>query len=326
METLNVNVSAEDVFSQNESLNAPKEQVFSAKNYLQARLEDGESTKTIKIRLLPFSPDGGSPFHKIYMHTVKVNKSVSTNGWKSFVCANHNKELQLEDTRCPYCETAAKAKQLMFAATNDIDKKNYSNVEYAHRAKEKWVVRCIERGHEDDGVKFWVFTHTQKDGIYNKIYDLFKLRYEESGDLKYNIFDVNDGKDIVLTLTKTNDGKTSITIADAGFSSPLSKDANQAKAWIADSKKWSDVYKTKTYDYLSILLEGGVPKFDEDQKTYVNLADLKKDEDKTSSTQEDSPKEETKISTPKSETDETLDQIVSGNNVQIEGVDDDLPF
>ena len=80
------------------------------------------------------------------------------------------------------------------------------------------------------------------------------------------------------------------------------------------------------YDYLSILLEGGVPKFDEDQKTYVNLADLKKDEDKTSSTQEDSPKEETKTSTPKSETDETLDQIVSGNNVQIEGVDDDLPF
>lgn len=322
METLNVNVSVEDIFSQNESLNAPKEQVFNAKNYLQARLEDGETTKTIKIRLLPFSPEGGSPFHKIYMHTVKVNKSVSKNGWKSFVCANHTKELHLEDTRCPYCETAEQAKQLMFAATNEIDKKNYSNVEYANRVKEKWVIRCVERGHEDDGVKFWVFTHAQKDGIYNKIYDLFKLRYEESGDRKYNIFDVNDGKDIVLTLTRTKDNKTAITIADAGFSSPLCEDPNQAKAWIADTKKWSDVYKTKTYDYLSILLNGGIPKFDKEENKYVDATESFKNNATTSQVSEQEIVKSEKVT----ENDEALNQILTGTNVQVESVDDDLPF
>ena len=84
-----VNIDAEAVnaqYEQEQKTFIPKKTQFNEKNYLQARLANNETSKTLTIRLLPFSPEGGSPFKKVFMHTVKVNKEVAPNGWKTFVC------------------------------------------------------------------------------------------------------------------------------------------------------------------------------------------------------------------------------------------------
>jgi hypothetical protein len=58
---------------------------FDTKNYLNVRLDPGQTEKTLKIRLLPF-PDTKTPFLHIHMHTIKVPKEISASGWKSYVC------------------------------------------------------------------------------------------------------------------------------------------------------------------------------------------------------------------------------------------------
>ena len=67
-----VNIDADQVKAQYEyeqKASETKKTQFDQKNYLNARLGRDENTKTLTIRLLPFSPEGGAPFKKVYMHT-----------------------------------------------------------------------------------------------------------------------------------------------------------------------------------------------------------------------------------------------------------------
>ena len=68
--------------SENNSFN---QKVFDTKNYLNVRLDPGETSKTIRIRLLPF-PDTRTPFLHIHMHRIMVPKEISESGFRSFVC------------------------------------------------------------------------------------------------------------------------------------------------------------------------------------------------------------------------------------------------
>ena len=276
-EVLGVNIDAVAVINQNQEENErltpkPKTQ-FDVKNYLNARLAPNETTKSLTIRLLPFSPEGGSPFQKVYMHTIKVNKEVSASGWKTFVCPTHNKK----GDRCPFCETSTKARELRNTSFDEATKKKFGDIEFMNRVKEMWVVRCIERGHEDDGVKFWLFPASKKhDGVYDKMTNLFQQRWQaaQAKGKVDNIFDLTNGKDLIVTLNKGTDGKTAIQIVDDGDRSPLSEDFEKAKAWVEDPKKWDEVYTVKSYDYMSIVLGGGVPIFDKVIKKYIDKKDL----------------------------------------------------
>ena len=278
-----VNIDAEDVFKQYEEeqkvVTTPKTQ-FNEKNYLQARLTDKETSKTLTIRLLPFSPDGGTPFKKVYMHTVKVNKEVAPNGWKTFVCPTHNKkDGEVMGEKCPFCEMTSKARELKSQSLDESTKKRYGDIEFLNRVKEMWIVRCIERGHEEDGVKFWLFnTSKKKEGVYDKIMNLAKVRAESAARKgnKYSIFDVNNGLDLIITLTKTADGKTSIQIVDDGFPSPISNNYEEGESWIKDPKKWYEVYTVKPYEYMSIIAMGGVPVFSKELNKYVDRDELNK--------------------------------------------------
>lgn len=270
-------IGVEDVMRQNENETAKKVShvAYDAKNYLNARLEDNETSKTLTIRLLPFSPEGGSPFFKVWMHTVRVNKELSKNGWKSFVCLNKNNN----GHDCPYCQLAEQSKELKNATSDEIKKKQFSDLEFANRAKEMWIVRCIERGKEDEGVKFWMFSHSKKeDGVYDKIMNIFKRRAEQAKakGKECNIFSLSDGKDLEITLTRNTANKTAIAIVDSDERTPISEDVNLANNWITDTKKWSDVFTEKPYDYMAITLTGGVPFFDKEKKKYVPK--LSKDE------------------------------------------------
>lgn len=273
------NVTVEAIMAQNESVNTKKnfkKVNFSETNYLNCRLTKNEMTKTLKIRLLPFFPEGGSPFHMIHTHTLKVPKKIAESGFKSYVCLRNTKDIDSSlGDKCPICEIHDEANKLLRQAETEADKKRYSDLEYQTRCKNTWVVRCIERGHEDEGVKFWKFNVSQKkDGVYDKLFNLFKERKEESGEEEYNIFDLENGKDLIITLSKDNNNKVAINIVDAGRESPLSKDPELAEKWINDDKKWNDVYVAKPYEYLKIVSTGGVPFFDKENKIWVSEEEI----------------------------------------------------
>ena len=278
-----VNIDAEAVktqYEQEQKTFTPKKTQFNEKNYLQARLSDKETSKTLTIRLLPFSPEGGSPFKKVFMHTVKVNKEVAPNGWKTFVCPTHNKkDGEAMGDGCPFCETSAKAKELKSKALDESTKKRYGDIEFLNKVKEMWIVRCIERDHEEDGVKFWLFNSSKKkDGVYDKIMNLAKIRAEAAARKgnDYSIFDLNNGLDLIITLTKTADNKTSIQIVDDGFPSPLTDDFDLGMKWIQDDKNWYDVYTVKSYDYMAIIAQGGIPVFNKELNKYVDKEEMNK--------------------------------------------------
>lgn len=275
-----VNIDADAVKTQYEaeqSVPIIKKNQFDERNYLQARLKKDETTKTLIVRLLPFSPNGGTCFKKVYMHTVKVNKAVSpTSGWKSFVCPLHNSDGPHDSSeKCPFCETSKRARDLKLKALDEPSRKMYGDIEFLNHVKEMWIVRCIERGHEEDGVKFWLFNNSKKkDGVYDKIMNLAHIRAESArrkGN-EYSIFDVNNGLDLIITLTRTANKKTTIQIVDDGTPSPLTTDFDLGMKWINDEKKWYDVYTYKPYDYMAIIAMGGVPKFDKAKNKYIDIS------------------------------------------------------
>ena len=326
-----VNIDAEEVKNQYEEEQktfTPKKTQFNEKNYLQARLGDNETTKTLTIRLLPFSPEGGSPFKKVFMHTVKVNKEVSSSGWKTFVCPTHNmKDGSSMGDKCPFCETSAKARELKSKSLDEPTKKKYGDIEFLNKVKEMWIVRCIERDHEEDGVKFWLFNSSKKkDGVYDKIMNLANRRAASAakkGNV-YSIFDLNNGLDLDITLTKTTDGKTTIQVLDAGSPSPLTEDYDLGMKWIEDEKKWYDVYTVKSYDYMTIIAMGGVPIFNKELNKYVDKDEMNKikEEAEQARVEEELKEETTDFS--KIANSDTI--IVNDAEEAANEADDDLPF
>jgi hypothetical protein len=305
-----------------------KKTQFDTKNYLQARLGSNEDTKTLTIRLLPFSPEGGSPFKKVFMHTVKVNKEVSPSGWKTFVCPTHNKkDGSVMGDKCPFCETSAKARELKSKSLDEPTKKKYGDVEFLNRVKEMWIVRCIERDHEEDGVKFWLFNSSKKkDGVYDKIMNLAKIRSEAAAKKgnTYSIFDLNNGLDLVVTLSRTSDNKTAVQIIDAGVPSPLSEDFDLGEKWIHDSKKWDEVYTVKPYEYMAIIAMGGVPVFSKEENKYVDKEELDKLKEEAEKQRIDEAlTEPTKDFSDIAESSGV--NIIDGNDVKDDD-DEDLPF
>ena len=305
-----------------------KKTQFDTKNYLQARLASNEDTKTLTIRLLPFSPEGGSPFKKVFMHTVKVNKEVSPSGWKTFVCPTHNKkDGSVMGDKCPFCETSAKARELKSKSLDEPTKKKYGDVEFLNRVKEMWIVRCIERDHEEDGVKFWLFNSSKKkDGVYDKIMNLAKIRSEAAAKKgnTYSIFDLNNGLDLVVTLSRTSDNKTAVQIIDVGLPSPLSEDFDLGEKWIHDSKKWDEVYTVKPYEYMAIIAMGGVPVFSKEENKYVDKEELDKLKEEAERQRIDEAlTEPTKDFSDIAESSGV--NIIDGNDVKDDD-DEDLPF
>ena len=124
-------------------------------------------------------------------------------------------------------------------------------------------------------------------------------------------------------MTKASDGKVSISIADAGRPSALSKDPEQIKEWVNDSKQWTDVYGVKTYDYLKVALAGEVPYFDQESKTFISKKEFdEKNKKETEKTEQEIIEEAAAIQkAANAPEDEELGQVET-----IEGPADDLPF
>lgn len=300
---------------------------FSEKNYLNVRLDNGQHQKELKIRLLPIDKDSCSPFRIIHMHDVKVPTEISKSGFKSYVCLQKTNDIDHEKfgNKCPFCELKNEAWKKYEEESDEILKEKWKQIFKDNCPSDVCVVRCIERGAEEDGPKFWKF-RIRKDGKdpYNIINRLMTTRQQENIDDGLEpgcILDLYKGKDLKLTINAVKqDGKwtnkTSIDVVDYGREKPLSESEEEMEKWVNDDKKWSDVFVAKPYEYLSIIIDGDIPYFDKIQNKWV----VKQNEDYSTKVEDD--EDEKSIEAIKAAKEEVLSETVK----QTLEYDDDIPF
>lgn len=284
METLIINTSGNAIEEQwnarQNGGNTPQSSTFDPKIYLNTKLDDGVNEKIVRIRILPVSSTDSNIFLRLKTHSLKVDHEIAKNGFKSFICLNDEHVGSTTKYACPLCNKA----QELFDKAKEYREKGDTNLSLtlfkqacSFKYKYTYIVRVIDRDHEDEGVKFWRFNENSKgEGCYDKLMAIYNTRREQKPDgTFYNIFDLMEGRDIVLTIkrvfdTKGNDtGKSSINITDGNFSKPLSQNIEQANAWINDEKKWSDAYRIKDADYMAIVADGKIPVRNRETGKYV---------------------------------------------------------
>jgi hypothetical protein len=217
------------------------------KKYFTTLLPKGSKGEDRRIRILP-TKDGSSPFVEVYFHEIQVDGQ-----WLKIY------DPKQEGKRSPLNEVY---EGLMLSGTEQ-DKE----LAKQYRSRKFYIVKVIDRDNEQDGVKFWRFKHNAKgDGVLDKIFPLFKNK----GD----ITDPENGRDIILSLSLAKSGKgreyTVINSIIPEDKTPLHEDKDIAKKWIEDSTTWSDVYSKKGEDYLEIVANGEVPKWDSQNNKWVS--------------------------------------------------------
>ena len=325
----------EDEKNSNKNPNSKGASIFDAKNYLNTKLdiEKGETSKELRVRLLPIDGNSSTPFKKIYVHQVRVPKEVSATGYKSYICLEKTEGIDHDKYghKCPFCELNREAYKKSVEATNQVDKKRFQETSLANIANEACIMRLIDRDAEGDGPKFWKFNiRLDKKDPKNIIKLLYNSRLKESREdgEELNILDIYKGKDLKITISKveSRDGdsdkkknnKTSINIIDCGKIKPLSTDEETIRNWIFDKKKWSDVFSIKPYDYLAIIINGGIPWYDRDNNRWVSKDDYNSNKDIEVKKIDDMIQESNdKL---KNENNNLMDQVT------IKDDDDDLPF
>lgn len=338
-----VNIDAKVLEEQNENLKKPKESLqntkkisFDPKNYLDLKLKDHEATKTVKVRFLPISASDSTVFLDITTHSLKVDKEIAKSGFKSYVCLNDEKACSTEE--CPICkkskelfDKSAKARQ----EGNEALAKSLFKEACSLKKKRTFIARVVDRDHEDEGVKFWRFNENSKgEGIYDKLMSLYNTRKQESldeGEGEYNIFDLYEGKDIIINVSKSQipDGfggmKDTIAynITDSGNRKPLSKDIQKANCWLNDEKTWKDVYSNKTADYLDLVVNGKIPVYNKEMGKFIEKTENDVQQKKI---EEEAANEILKANYVPN--DKNIYQFVTVNKEEPSGIDteDDLPF
>ena len=320
--------------NQLEKRETKRESTFDTKNYLNVRLdkEKGETKKEITIRLLPINIETGYPFVKAHFHTIRVNKAIFNTEWKSYVCLSQNKDIDHErfGTRCPLCELNYQAYKLSEKETDPAKKKALQELSCGYKSNEVVIVRCIERGKEDEGVKFWKFNlRDDKADPYNQIMDLFNYRREKSrekGEELENILDIYNGRDLILTIKSTEKSKnTNITIRLDEDITPLTNDEELLKEWIYDKKTWQDVFPPKDYDYITLVTENKYPWFDNENKKWIDREEFnnrKKNQENNDKKKEEEADRNLKEEEPQKYT----EQQEMANAVTVKDDDEELPF
>jgi hypothetical protein len=217
------------------------------KKYFTTVLPKGSKGEERRIRILP-TPDGSSPFKEVYFHEVQVDGK-----WVKLY------DPKQEGKRSPLNEVHEGLMMTGVESDRELARQ--------YRSRKFYIVKVIDRDHEQDGPKFWRFKHNAKgDGVLDKIFPIFKNK----GD----VTDTVKGRDLIisLTLTKSGTGKeyTSINSVIPEDAGPLHEDENVAKTWLEDELTWSDVYSKKGEDYLEMVAKGEIPRWDNETKKWVS--------------------------------------------------------
>jgi len=313
-------VMAQKVEKENSAKNVTKKQKFGnfefdEKHYLNTRLGKDEQEKEIVIRLLPFAEGVSTPFRRIHVHSVKMKNENGEKKWKKFMCPVGMEKAD----KCPLCEMSEAAKKKKFENKDDENMwKRYSQIEFMFQPKDYWLVRCIDRAHEEDGVKFWRFPDAKNgDGIWDKIISLVETKKKRG----VNILDINEGKDLVIVVKKQVDSagkeKMIYQIQDDEKQRPLAETEEQMEKWINDSMKWDDVYTIKDYEYLKIVATGEYPVWNKEENKWVPKTELNESNSENETEVDESEEDYTTFSPAKEE------EVESTNTSDD---DDDLPF
>lgn len=250
------------------------------KKYFTTVLPKGVREAERRIRILP-SKDDSSPLVEVNFHETQVDGKYV----KLYDPAQEGKRSPLNDVR-----------DGLLLSGSEQDKE----LAKQYRSRKFYIAKLIDRDNEQDGVKFWRFKYNSKgDGVFDKIYPILKR-----GD----ITDPENGRDLILTLrlTTSPNGKEYTTISSVlpEDPSPLHTDASISKTWVDDPLTWSDVYSKKPEEYLEMVANGEVPKWDVESKKWI------------------SQKESSEIlSSRKEEANQEVEDPQEG-----EVADDDLPF
>jgi hypothetical protein len=217
------------------------------KKYFAAILKDNEKQGQRTIRILP-TTDGSSPFKEVWFHEINVDGK-----WQKFYDPGKN-----DNERSPLNEVYDE----LMSTGRESDKQLATQ----YKARKFYIVKVVDRDHEEDGVKFWRFKHNYKqEGILDKIIPIWKAK----GD----VTDSDNGRDLILELTKakTPKGATYTVIQTVMYDdpTPTHEDAEQASTWINDELTWEDVYSKKPVEYLESIARGETPRWDTDAGKYI---------------------------------------------------------
>lgn len=253
----NQNSALDAMLAQYEKNNAPRAvkteaKVYDLKNYFNTYIPEGVKSATKQIRILP-TADGSTPFVEVHAHKVMVDGE-----WKTFACLKHEK-----GEACPFCE----AREALLATGKESDKE----LAKKYNARKMYVVKVIDRDHEDEGVKFWRFNHDyRKEGIYDKIIGVLNA-------IKKDVTNAETGRDLLLTINRNQNNVPVVSAVASLDPTALSEDQELKELWLSDTRTWEDVYSVRTYDYLEIIVRGGVPVWDKEEKKFVDKAVLSSD-------------------------------------------------
>lgn len=273
---------------------------FDLKNYFSTFLEKGVNKASKRIRILPSQNEGETPFSELYIHAKEVDGKK-----RKFTCLK-----EMYDKDCPFCE----AREELYSSGKDEDKE----IAKKYYPRRTYVCRVIDRDKEDEGVKFWRFNHDfRNQGTFDKIIDIVASK----GD----VTDPETGRDLMVHIKRDQNGNCVISSITDMDPSPIHEDEEKAKEWVESEKTWEDVYSVKGYDYLEIIVKGGIPVFDKENKCFVDKLSL---EEENSESENDLDKElkEEEVGNEVDATDtkdldgDSSDSSDSGDD------DDDLPF
>ncbi len=247
------------------------------KRYFNPVLQKGEKTKEFRVRILP-TKDGTTPFKEAKFHEIQVDGKYP----KLYDPAQDGERSPLNEVK--------EGLEMSGVESDKILARDY-------RSKKFYIVKLIDRDHEEDGPKFYRFKHNGKgDGVLDKIIPIWKNK----GD----ITDVEQGRDLIITATlaKSGNGKDYTTVSsiipeDKG---PLHTDPAKIEEWLNHDLTWRDVYSKKPVEYLEMIAKGETPKWSSDAKKWVSNST-----------------EETSIGRPSADIDDPQ---------EADEVDSDLPF
>lgn len=286
---------------------------YDLKNYFSTHIPKTEREKTKEIRILP---NGEGSFWTVF-HGHK--KQMPDGSWKTFPCLKHE-----EGKDCPFCE----AREALLATGKESDKKLAKD----YSARKMYILKVIERGNEQEGVKFWRFNHAyDKGGTLDKIMGAIKA-------VKHDVTDPDTGRDLIINIVR-NQFNTPVvqSVTYPLESTKLSEDAAQSALWLNDTRTWRDVYAIKNYEYLDIVVRGYTPVWSKEQEKFVAKEKMEAATETSYNDDEDDFSELTMGGEPTSETPAPVAESVSQeqqipvvnqtvNTQQEEDDDDDLPF
>lgn len=217
------------------------------KKYFALILDDKSNSGTRRIRILP-TQDGSSPFQEAWYHEIQVGGK-----WQKFYDPGKN-----DNERSPLNE--------VYEELMSTGKESDKELAKQYKSRKFYIVKVVDRDHEEDGVKFWRFKHNYKnEGILDKIIPIWRNK----GD----ITDPEKGRDLIIELSKqkTPKGAVYTTVSTIMYDdpAPIHEDKSTMEAWLKDELTWQDVYSKKPVEYLEAIARGETPRWDSEKGGYV---------------------------------------------------------